>query len=202
MSEALENRSNGSRNSFSDKIKDNQTEDSSNNTSSSNDNIVTNKVQDTKLIVKVKQCLLRFYELMNEEGKILGLNNSQFASTHGMFIETNYSTAEDMAKLSYHCMKIDLFKSIVATQYRECASKEYPGHIYKWTNTNFLLNKEANCTGLKTGVTPVAGPCLAATMKKDGYHLCIIILNCVSMESRWVEVPKLVNWGIRKLQRV
>ena len=140
--------------------------------------------------------------MMNVEGKAMGLAHSNFASAHGMFIEQNYSTAQDMAKLCHHAMKIDFFKTIVRTQYHECASQKYPGHIYTWHNTNFLLGKEGACTGLKTGVTWAAGPCLAATMKKDNYHLCVIILCCASAESRWVEVPKLVNWGIRKLQRI
>ena len=73
-----------------------------------------------------------------------------------------------------------------------------PGHKYHWHNTNHLL-KDPYCTGIKTGVTPAAGPCLAASMRRDKYHCCIVILQSVSMESRWYEVPKLFNWGIRKL---
>jgi len=31
----------------------------------------------------------------------------------------------------------------------------------KWENTNKLLHQISSCLGIKTGVTPAAGPCLA-----------------------------------------
>ena len=84
---------------------------------------------------------------------------------------------------------------------REVPSKMYPGHIYRWANTNKLLADPA-CTGIKTGITWAAGPCLAASMRKDNYHVCIVILSSCSPESRWFEVPKLVNWGVKKIQKI
>jgi D-alanyl-D-alanine carboxypeptidase len=36
---------------------------------------------------------------MNKEAQSLGLKKSNFASAHGMYVEENYSTAHDMAKL-------------------------------------------------------------------------------------------------------
>lgn len=56
--------------------------------------------------------------------------------------------------------------------------------------------------GIKTGITPTAGPCLAASIKKDGFRVIIIVLSCCSMESRWFEVPKLVTWGLKKIQKI
>jgi D-alanyl-D-alanine carboxypeptidase len=140
--------------------------------------------------------------MMNEIAKELGIKNSNYASTHGMYIETNYSTAADVAKLCHHAMKNHLFREIVKCDYRECSSSKVSGHIYKWVNTNALLQRESNCTGIKTGVTPAAGPCLASSMKKDGYHFCIILLQSFTMESRWYEVPKLVHWASRKLNKI
>jgi len=43
-------------------------------------------------------------------------------------------------------------------------------------------------SGLKTGITPVAGPCLAASIVKNEFKFIIVILNSRSMEHRWVEV--------------
>jgi D-alanyl-D-alanine carboxypeptidase len=139
---------------------------------------------------------------MNKEAQNLGLKKSNFASAHGMYVEENYSTAHDMAKLCGVVMKDSNFKSIVRETYWECASHEYPGHIYKWNNTNFLLKQEPSCTGIKTGITWQAGPCLAAAMRRDGLHICVIILSCCSPESRWYEVPKLINWGVKKIQKI
>lgn len=57
-------------------------------------------------------------------------------------------------------------------------------------------------TGLKTGITWSAGPCLAASVKKDEFHVVVVVLSCCSMDSRWYEVPKLVAWGIKKVQKI
>jgi len=131
------------------------------------------------------------------------MKHSNFHCAHGMFHEDNYSSAHDMAKLCYHMMREPMFKEIVKTVNRECSSQKYPGHIYKWSNTNHLLQREPqSCTGIKTGITWAAGPCLAASMRRERYHCCVIILACCSTESRWYEVPKLVNWGVKKLLRI
>jgi D-alanyl-D-alanine carboxypeptidase len=74
------------------------------------------------------------------------------------------------------------------------------GHYYTWTNTNKLL--EHGYSGLKTGITPTAGPCLAASIQKDDYRLIIVVLNSKSMEHRWQEVQKLVSWAIQKINKV
>ena len=90
---------------------------------------------------------------MNFNAHDLGMKKSNFASAHGMYQYNNYSTANDIAKLCFHTMKISLFRDIVNTKERETPSSTYPGHIYKWKNTNKLLDQDPNCTGIKTGIT-------------------------------------------------
>lgn len=152
-----------------------------------------------KLQAKINECLERFYQVMNDCAKDLNMKKSNFASAHGMYVEKNVSSAADIAKLCHHTMKIQRFKEIVKVSDHELVSLEFPEHTYKWQNTNFLLKREPNCTGIKTGITWAAGPCLAASMKKDNYHICVVVLSCCSMDSRWYEVPKLVHWGVKKL---
>jgi serine-type D-Ala-D-Ala carboxypeptidase (penicillin-binding protein 5/6) len=130
------------------------------------------------------------------------MKKSNFASAHGMYHPNNYSSANDIAKLCYHTMKIPLFREVVKTVDREAASITYPGHIYRWKNTNKLLGNDPSCTGIKTGITWAAGPCLAASMRRDNYHVCIVILASCSPDSRWYEIPKLVNWGVKKMQKI
>ena len=67
-------------------------------------------------------------------------------------------------------------------------------------NTNKLL--EQGYSGLKTGITPTAGPCLAASLYKDDFKLIVVILNAKSMEQRWVEVQKLVTWAMNKITKI
>ena len=76
---------------------------------------------------------------------------------------------------------------------------EQLGHkIMTWTNTNKMLWKGWN--GVKTGITPNAGPCLAATVNKSfaekDYEFLVILGGCKSMEQRWEEVNELVEWAL------
>ena len=59
-------------------------------------------------------------------------------------------------------------------------------------------------SGIKTGVTPTAGPCLAVNFKSrcGSFEFIVVVLNCKSREARFVEIPKLINWAMQKIIRV
>lgn len=95
-----------------------------------------------------------------------------------------------------------MMREIVNKQTYECKGKDIydEERDFGWTNTNKLLGKGFN--GLKTGVTPAAGPCLAASFEKESLHLVIIVMNTKTMDNRWVEVPKLTLWAINRLNKL
>lgn len=67
-------------------------------------------------------------------------------------------------------MKNKKFKTIVGTKhYRAPIREEYKNNKkrYFWENTHKLLWSKG-VTGIKTGVTTSAGPCLATSLHKDG----------------------------------
>jgi D-alanyl-D-alanine carboxypeptidase len=61
-------------------------------------------------------------------------------------------------------------------------------------------------SGIKTGVTPNAGPCLAAslcrTLSGKRYEFLVVLLASESMEARWKEVRELVEWAIHNRRYV
>lgn len=60
-------------------------------------------------------------------------------------------------------------------------------------NTNQVLG--LGFDGMKTGITPSAGPCLIATCKAYGItDIIIILINCRTTEIRWNEALILKNW--------
>lgn len=61
------------------------------------------------------------------------------------------------------------------------------GRPYKWINTNRLLwRQKGDFNGLKTGITPNAGPCLAVSFcpldSKYKVQLVIVILSSQNMD--------------------
>ena len=61
-----------------------------------------------------------------------------------------------------------------------------------------------NYSGIKTGVTPSAGPCLAVSFRSrcGVYDFIIVVLNCKSREARFIEIPKLVRWAMGRITKV
>ena len=139
---------------------------------------------------------------MNRYARALGLESTNYANPHGLSHKNNKSTAYDMGKIACIAMQDPMIREVVIKQTYECTAKDAydEDKVFHWTNTNKLLGKGFN--GCKTGVTPAAGPCLAASFEKESLHLVIIVINTKTMDNRWVEVPKLTLWAINRLNKL
>jgi len=139
---------------------------------------------------------------MNRYARALGLESTNYANPHGLSHKNNKSTAYDQGKIACIAMQEPLIREVVIKQNYKCTAKDAydDDKVFHWTNTNKLLGKGFN--GIKTGVTPAAGPCLAASFEKDSLHLVVIVLQTKTMDNRWVEVPKLTLWAINRLNKL
>ena len=126
----------------------------------------------------------------------LKLIQTQFDSSHGLPNKYNYSTAKDICKLTITCMKLPAFRQVVGTKTFRTSAVNYDKSHYKWENTNKLLGKKEYWIGCKTGVTDPAGPCFSGFYENlsTGDTYCIVILKSKTMDQRWVEVPKMLEW--------
>ena len=145
---------------------------------------------------------------MNQAVAKLGMKGSNFAVAHGMHDPNNYSCAHDIAILSRVALQAHPFlREVVNTKNYKLPSRVHPKFTYEWENTNFMLwdkNGPGTYSGIKTGVTPSAGPCLSVLFKsKCGqFDFIVVILNCKTREARFVEIPKLINWAMQKIIKV
>ena len=107
-----------------------------------------------------------FVNMMNSMAKKIGLPNTKFSNSSGLFNENNYSTTEDIAKMSIYL--INNFPKLY---------EYYKIKKFKWDRTggapitqgnrNPILYKDMGGDGLKTGHLEDSGYSLAATIKKD-----------------------------------
>ncbi len=67
-----------------------------------------------------------------------------------------------------------------------------------WENTNKLLGTVDGFIGCKTGITDIAGPCFSGVFETKSDRIWVIVLNSRSMEQRWVEVPLMVEWAVKR----
>ena len=78
-----------------------------------------------------------FVKLMNKKAKELGMKKTKFKNPHGLDEKTkNYSTAEDMAKLSKYAYKNKIYRKIISTKKHKTTTGK---KTYLWYNKNKLL---------------------------------------------------------------
>eukprot|EP00826_Nyctotherus_ovalis_P002875 TRINITY_DN10579_c0_g1_i1.p1 TRINITY_DN10579_c0_g1~~TRINITY_DN10579_c0_g1_i1.p1 ORF type:complete len:294 (+),score=83.98 TRINITY_DN10579_c0_g1_i1:200-1081(+) len=139
-----------------------------------------------------------FVNEMNKNAKILGMLDTSYANPHGLQNPNNKSSAHDVAKLAKSAMKLPLFADIVKKQTYSCLGQDMLSRqkSFRWTNTNKLLTK--GFQGLKTGITSVAGPCLASSYKDSETNIIIVVISCKTPELRWTETIKLKNYVVQE----
>ena len=135
-----------------------------------------------------------FVNMMNSMAKKIGLPNTNFSNSSGLFNENNYSTAEDIAKMSIYL--INNFPKLY---------KYYKVKKFKWDRTggapitqgnrNPILYKDMGGDGLKTGHLEDSGYSLAATIKKDERRILSVISGLNSKSERSRETVRLLSYA-------
>ena len=133
-----------------------------------------------------------FVAKMNERAAALGMTASRFENPTGLDDDvTNHVTsAYDIALMSR-----ELAKHPKIFEYSSIWMDSIRGGAFTLTNTNRLVRFYRGATGLKTGSTAAAGFCLSATAKRDGMHLCAVIMGSPTRDVRNEEAKKLLDWG-------
>ena len=156
-----------------------------------------------------------FAEIMNEKARELGAYNTNFVNPHGLHHSDHYTTAVDMALITRYAMENKTFRKIVETiRYEIKVSNKKDEPRYFATLNRLLHDNGYNqiyvdgfyispyyeyATGAKTGYTPEAGNCLAATAFKDGTELIAVTMKGVSLEM-YQDVHNLFNFGFSEYE--
>jgi D-alanyl-D-alanine carboxypeptidase (penicillin-binding protein 5/6) len=136
-----------------------------------------------------------FIRSMNAEAKLLGLEDTHFSSPSGVVDADNYSSAWDLAALTRVAMRSPRFRHIVRTKV-EHVSWSAPTYAKVYVNNNRLLTMYRGATGVKTGYTHKAGPCLVASATRNGVSLIAVVLNSPNM---YADTTRLLNFGFASL---
>lgn len=151
-----------------------------------------------------------FVKLMNQKAKELGCKNTNFVNPHGLHDKKQYTTAEDLLKITQYAMTTPYFTDVTNTvEYYIDGDSEEP-----LTTTNLMLDSDYEdyyyeyAKGIKTGTTDEAGRCLVSTALKDNVSYMCIAMNapCYDKDGNELETnyamlesKKLYEWAYKNV---
>jgi len=141
-----------------------------------------------------------FTDLMNKKAVELGAVNSHFNNPNGLPDPNHYSTAYDMALISYYTMQNPEFRKIVATKIRTIERDDPTAQIYLENHNRLLWNYEG-AIGLKTGYTEEARQCLVSAANRGGRELVAVVMKTEG-SNIWTDSTALLDYGFNAYNNV
>ena len=142
----------------------------------------------------------RFVAAMNERAQQLGLDDTSYANPIGLDDPLNYSTARDLASLTFDLMQRPRFARVVDTPAALLRSGARPRTV---ENRNLLIGAYPFVNGVKTGHTSQAGYVLVGSASgRNGGRVITVVMGEPSEAGRDVDTLKLLRWGLSRFHRV
>ncbi len=138
-----------------------------------------------------------FVGKMNDKAKELGLMNTHFENPAGIDAKGNYSSANDLAKITTEVMKYQKFRKIVAMPEATISTQDREIDV---VNTNLLVVPNSGydygpATGVKTGTSAQAGPCLVASAKSGEESYIAVVLDAAGDVQRFLAARGALEYG-------
>ena len=150
-----------------------------------------------------------FSEMMNNRARALGAFNTNFVNPNGLHHDNHYTTAYDLALIARAYMEHPLLREIAGeAEFIGNSMEGFEGDMeelegvrtvdHNWIDTNELISGGAfhytYATGIRSGSTPQASDCLAASAERRGVRLIAVVLNSPD-PGRWQDARMLFDYG-------
>lgn len=132
-----------------------------------------------------------FADMMNQQAKLLGMENTNFTNSNGWPDANHYSSALDMALMAQALI------NDYPEHYSIYAKKSFAYNGISQPNRNSLLWQDSSVDGVKTGSTKEAGYCLVSSAVRNDMRLIASVMGATSNNSRIEASKKLLAWGFR-----
>src|SRR5699024_5981105 len=176
--------------------------------------IISNNATTAALAEVIADSEGEFVKMMNDKAEELGMTESKFVNASGLDNEsldgnhpegteaddTNLMSAKDAAILAYNLIT-DYPESL---ELSSIPSTDFDGQEIR--NWNYMLKHDTDylkdfyyegLDGLKTGNTDLAGFTFTGTADRDAHRLISITMTTDSVEERFKETAKLLDYGFR-----
>lgn len=145
-----------------------------------------------------------FMKELNSYLKGIGCKNTHFKNPHGMHYPNHYTTAYDLALITYEGLKDPLFRQFFKAKEHHL-SETNKRKARKITGYNKLL-KPGNpyyspyVIGSKLGYHDQAKGTLVAAAQKNGKTLIVVLLKCPKAHQKYEDALLLFNKGFQLLK--
>jgi D-alanyl-D-alanine carboxypeptidase len=128
-----------------------------------------------------------FVGRMNSTASALGMRRTTFRNPNGLPDPAQTTTARDMAVLAR------ALQTHFASRYPVFSTQAFAYAGKRYESTNELLGEVPGVDGIKTGYTRASGFCLAASVRRDGRRLIVIVMGAPSNAARNAHVTALID---------
>lgn len=142
-----------------------------------------------------------FVELMNQEARALGLDNTSFSNPHGLDADGHYSSARDLLDTALAAMAYPEFRERAAL-----LEGRFPpapdGTPRTLHSTNLMLETYPGTIGVKTGFTGRAGLVFVAGAVREGRTLFVAVMGSEGQRGHFEDARRLLDWGFERFRSV
>ena len=139
----------------------------------------------------------KFVALMNEKAKELGMKNTTFKNSHGLTVEGQVTTAEDMAILGRYAMSLQDYRELASAKSFQWNGDSFQSQL---ANENPLFESMPEATGVKKGYSQTANYTLVGSAIKDGRELIGVIMGDTDKVGE--DMKQILNYGFENTKVV
>ncbi|MEP0520540.1 MAG: D-alanyl-D-alanine carboxypeptidase family protein [Hyphomicrobiales bacterium] len=130
-----------------------------------------------------------FAKRMNDFGKKLKLQDSNFANPNGLPHPDQRVSPRDLAKIAQYIIEEH------PELYKIFAEREFKWNGIRQSNRNPLLSAPIGADGMKTGFSEEAGYGLVGSAIQDGRRLIAVLMGLRKESDRALDGRRLLEWG-------
>ena len=139
-----------------------------------------------------------FVAMMNSRARQLRLTHTHYATPIGLDAPGNYSSPEDLVKLTLLLRRNEFFRQVTDLPRATLKSGAHPRAI---VNRNTLVRTVPEVNGVKTGHTIDAGYVLVGSATKNGITVISAVLGDPSEAARDADSLALIRYGLARYHR-
>ncbi len=122
-----------------------------------------------------------FVDMMNAKAAEIGCTSTHFTNSTGLHDDQQYTTAQDIYRITAYAMQYDIFKQI-STTYSYTMPSTNKNDERTITHTCAIMNPSSsyydeNIHGIKTGTTDESGRNLVSYASKDAYNYMLVTMG-------------------------